>query len=277
MGNGNATSVAIRGSYGPRPPPGAPFGEYHPTSPGEYVQRTEEHDERVIPSTPSSERRSPPLPVPGRASMFIQPSHTGLSVGSTPTQESYHPPYSPGALPIPVGDVPNVIPVDPSFGGPRPGYTPPPQQITFPPPGHIIDPGIPVQPSITIQQPGMPIHLGGVAIHPSLQGVQPGPIVIHPPMPGQPVPVSESVYVPSRATSRTSTRAPVVIVQSSQDGSPLHIPPSAVGVPPSVHVHHHHDHVHRSPTIQAFPGVPVSWSANYHGTVRRITSWSAFS
>jgi hypothetical protein len=246
------------GPRGPVLPSGAPFGEYHPTGPSEYVHHIgEPDDERVIPTTPSS-RSSSPLQVPGRSTVFIPPTPGHDSSSSTFTQESYHPPFSPGGLPIPSGDVPHVIPVDHSMGGPR--HTPPPHQTiinvpqtAFPPPGHIIEPGIPVQPSITLQQPGMPMYPGGVAIPPSMQGVQPGPIVIHPPMSGYPVPVSESVYVPSRASSRTSARPPVVVIQSSLDRSPVQMPTSMVGVPASIHLHD--DHVRRSPTI---PGLPSS-------------------
>ena len=249
------------GPTGPVLPAGTPYGEYHPTGPSEYVHHIDEPDERVIPTTPSSGSRSP-LPVPGRGTMFVPPSPGHDSRSSTPTQESYHPPHSPGALLVPPGDVPNVIPVDPSVGGGPPHQTiiniPP--QIGVPPPGHIVDPGIPVQSSPRGMHPGM-------AVPPSPQGVH-GPIVIHPPMQGPPVPVSESVYVPSRASSRTSTRAPVVIVQSSQDGSPLQVPPSAVGVPPSIHLHD--DHVPRSPTIHAFPGVPSSTGPPAEGSRRRI-------
>ncbi|KAG6380162.1 hypothetical protein JVT61DRAFT_8251 [Boletus reticuloceps] len=201
---------------GPVLPPGAPYGEYHPTGPSQYVHHIEEPDERVIPSTPSSGSRSPLPPSPGRESR-----------SSTPTQDSYYPPHSPRVLPVPFGDVPHVVPVEPSVGPPQQTIINVPQ-TAIPPPGHIVGPGFPVQPHITIQQPGVPIHLGGVPVQPSLQGVPTGPIVIHPPPPGPAVPVSGSIYLPSRASSRTSTRAPVVIVQSSLDRSPLHVPASIV-------------------------------------------------
>ena len=239
--------------------PGTPFREYHPTGPSEYVHHIEEpDDERVIPTTPTSGSSRSPLPIPRRGSRFVPPTPGHDSRSSTTTQESYQPPLNPGGLPIPSGDVPHVIPVDHSMGGPR--HTPPPHQTVinvpqtaYPPPGHVIEQGIPVQPSITLQQPGMPIHPGGVAIHPSMQGIQPAPIVIHPPMQGYPVPVSESVYVPSRATSRASARPPVVVIQSSLDHSPVQMPASMVGVPASIHLHDDHDR--RSPTI---PGLPSS-------------------
>ncbi|KAF8555422.1 hypothetical protein OG21DRAFT_1507715 [Imleria badia] len=109
-----------------------------------------------------------------------------LSVGAGP------------GVPVPPGDVPNVIPVDPSVSGPPPHQTiintP---QIRVSPPGRIVKPGIPVQSSPPGIHPGVTVQL-------SLQGVSTGPIVIHPPMQGPPVPVSESVYVPSGASSRTS-------------------------------------------------------------------------
>ncbi|KAF8556599.1 hypothetical protein OG21DRAFT_1482945 [Imleria badia] len=252
------------GPTGPVLPAGTPYAEYHPTGPSQYVHHIEEPDERVVPSTPTTSASRSPLQVrPGRGPMFVPQSPGHGSRSSTPTQESYHPPYSPGALPIPPGDGPNVIPVDPSVGGHLPHQTiiNMPPQFGVPPPGHIIDPGIPVQASPPGIFPGLPVQ------H-SLQGVPAGPIVIHPPMQAPPVPVSESVYVPSRASSRTSTRAPVVIIQSSQDGSPLQVPPSAVGVPPSIHLHD--DRVPRSPTIHAFPGVPSSSGPPAEGGRRRI-------
>ena len=232
--------------------PGTPYAEYHPTHPSEYVHHIVEPDERVIPETPTSATRSP-LPVPGRDTIFVQPTPRPESRSSTPTQESYHPPYGPGILPVPTGGIPHVIPVE---------HSPPPHQTIInippgvPPPGQIIEPGIP----ITVQQPGVPIQPGGVPVQPSLQGVQPGTIVIQPtPAGAVPFPVPESVYGPSRVSSRTSTRAPVVVVQSSEDGSPVHVSPSVVGVPPSVHLHD--DRIPRSPTIHAFPGAPSSAGA----------------
>ncbi|KAF8555445.1 hypothetical protein OG21DRAFT_904565 [Imleria badia] len=184
------------GPTGPVLPTGMPYGEYHLTGPNQYVY-TEEPDERVIPSTPFSGSRSP-LPVPWRGTMFVSPSLGHDSRCSTPAQESYHPPHSPGALPVTPGDVPNVIPVDPSVGGPPPHQTiiniP---RIGVPPPGHMVEPGIPVQSS----PPAHPV----VAVQPSLQGVPTRPIVTHPPFPGPSVPVSESIHVPSRASSRTCT------------------------------------------------------------------------
>ena len=227
--------------------PGTPFAEYRPTGPSEYVHHIEDPDERVIPSTPSSGSRSP-LPVPGRGTVFIPPTPGQDSRSSTPTQVTYQLPFSPGGQPIPLGGVPHVIPVAHSDR-----HTPPPHQTiinvpqtAYPPPGHIMEQGgIPVQPSIHLQQPGMPMH-PGVAIQPSLQGIQPGPIVIQPPMEGRPIPVSESVYMPSRATSRASARPPVVVIQSSPRRSPLQVPAS---------IHLQDDYVPRSPTI---PGLPLS-------------------
>ncbi|KAF8555408.1 hypothetical protein OG21DRAFT_902527 [Imleria badia] len=172
------------GPTGPVFPAGTPYGEH----PSRYVHCTEEPHERLIPLTPSSGSRSLP--------MFFPPLPGHDSRGLTPTQKSYHPPHSPGALPVPHGDVPNVIPVDPSISSPLPHQTminiP---QIGVPPPGHIVEPGIPVQSSPS----GI---LPGVAVQPSLQGVPTRPIDIHSLMPG---PVSELVYVPSRASYRTST------------------------------------------------------------------------
>ncbi|KAH0831167.1 hypothetical protein J3R83DRAFT_13743 [Lanmaoa asiatica] len=231
--------------------PQAPYEDYPPSGPSVYVHHGEtEHEGPVIPSPPSSESRSP-LPVPGRGTIIIPPSHTGHdSLSSTPTQESYLPPPSPGALPIPPSDVPAVVPVAPSVGSPPPQQTiinlP---QAPVPPPGHIVQPidrseplvvhpgqagvpmqpGIPVHPSITVQQPAVP--------------VQPTPFIIHPP-----VPVEGSVYGRSRASSRTSTRPPVVVVQSSQDRSPLLV---------------HGDRIPISPTIHAVPVTSIGGSRPY--------------
>lgn len=241
------------GHTGPVRPAEMPYEEYPRSGPSHgFAYHPQESDELAIPSPPSDVSHEP-LPVPGPDTFTIPQSYAEHdSRSSTPTQESYMPPPSPGALHIPAGGVPAVVPVAPSVGTPRLA----PQQTVFPPPGQIIQPSaepiivqttppmqgaIPVQPTIAIPQPGMPIQLGT----PGQPGV--GTIVINPP----PVPVQGSMYGPSRAGSRTDIREPVVVVPSSQDRSPVQIPATIVQVSPSVHTHD--EPIHTSPSIHAIP------------------------
>ncbi|KAF8555434.1 hypothetical protein OG21DRAFT_904057 [Imleria badia] len=157
------------GRTGPVLPAGTPHGEYHPTRPSQDVHYIEEPDERVIPLTSS----------PERGMMIVPPSPSHDSRSSMPDQESY-PPHSPGALPAPPGGVPNVIPVDPSVGGPPPHQT-------------------------IINIPQIGIHSPGHTVQPSLQCMPTAPIVSHPPTLGPSVPATESVYVPSQTSSSAST------------------------------------------------------------------------
>lgn len=220
------------GPGGPVRPGGTPYDEYRqmdPTGTG-YVGGVPGDEEIAIPSPPSFESGSP-LPVPERGgTIVIPPSYTGPNSGSsTPSQQTYQPPPSPGALPIPLSDVPAVVPVAPFAGDPN---------ILVPPPGHIVQPSVGSEPIIVrpgqqdvLAQPGIAV----VSSTPSIGPFQPAPIVIHPP-----VPVPGSQYGPSRAGSRASTRAPVVVVQS-----PVGIPATVVEPPLD-------DHVHISPTIRPY-------------------------
>lgn len=278
------------GPMGPVRPAESPYEEYPPSGPSEYVYHPQEIDELAIPSPPSqSDMSREPLPVPGPGAFPVPHSpaeHESRS--STPTQESYRPPYSPAVQPIPPG--PAVVPMAPPGGGPQfapqqtvvvpPAPVPPPGHLDHPlpiivqasPPGPLAQGAIPMQPSITFPPSGMPIPLGtpqpGVAILPSQPG--PGTIVINPPA----MPVPES-YGPSRASSRSGVREPVVVVQSSPDRLPVQIPATVVQVPPSVHTHH--EPIPTSPSIRAIHEHEVSRSPSprpRHRYRRRSRSYS---
>jgi hypothetical protein len=224
---------------GPVIPPGAGFVQ-HPSHqyPDEYIHHIPpDGDEPVIPSTPSSSRSDTPIPVPHGhgATVVIAPSHDSRS--STPTNQSYHPPHSPGAIPIPgsaFGQMPAVVPVGHSSGSPQhtphqtiinvgPQMAPPPGQIQHTP-----------EPIIVHGQPGMQ---QGIPIQPST-------IVIQPTGQMQPVPIPGTIYAPSRSHSRTSGRsqAPVVVMHSSPEHPPA---PFVIRTPSG--------HDHRPPSIHAFP------------------------
>lgn len=227
---------------GPVRPLGAPYERYHPSGPSVYIHEEPEPEGPVVPSTPSDESGSP-IPVPERM-IVIPPSYTGHDSGSsTPSQQTYQPPPSPRALHIPPGDVPAVVPVAPS-----------PLLAPVPPPGHIVHPSVGSEPLVVRPgQQGVPMQ-HGIPVSPSIafqQPIQPTPIVIHPP-----VSVHGSVYGPSRAGSRASTRAPVVVVQSSQDRSPVAVPATIIA-PPS------DDHVRISPTIHGYPPLSTGGSRPY--------------
>ncbi|KAF9224785.1 hypothetical protein BS17DRAFT_731403 [Gyrodon lividus] len=228
---------------GPVIPPGAPFEEYPSQSvPSAYFHPNQDVDEGVIPSPPSSSSGSrSPLPVQPPGAIVIAHSHDSRS--STPTQVSFHPPPSPGAIPIPssvVGQLPAVVPVGHSSGSPQ--HTPPPHQTiinvgpqVIPPPGQIQPTPEPI---IVHGQPqyGIP--------------AQPGTVVVQPPAQMPPVPIAGTAYGLSRTSSRTSGRThrePVIVIQPSHEHSS---PPIVVQTTPSGHVY---EDVHRPPSVHAFP------------------------
>ena len=244
------------GRMGPVRPAETPYEEYPPLGPVDEYDYHPEDEGPHVPSPPSdvTHLSREPLPVPGPGAFNIpQTPAEHDSRTSTPTQESYRPPRSPGALPVPVGAVggaPGIFPIGPQGVIPPPGQLVQPQPIVVQtsPPGGIpvqLSPGLrPVgMPVPGMHVPGMPIPMGtpqrGVAVLPSEPGGP--PIVINPP----------PVQVPySRPVSRVSAREPIVVVQDSGGRPPVQLPATVVQIPTSTPTH---DPIHTSPSIRAIP------------------------